>query len=132
MDQAEVRWLRAFARNETGAGAAEFALVLPLFLVVVFATINMGFALSAFIKLHYATERGARCLSVDPAGICNGGNIDSFIKTHYPVGALSGLSFVASQPGCGNRVHATGTYKVYAGMITIPFTISASACYPII
>ncbi len=124
--------VRAFIRHDAGTTAAEFALVVPLFLLLTFGTINMGFALSALVRLHYVTERVARCLSVDTTGVCYAANVDTYAKTLYPVGGISGLAFVSAQPSCGNMVTANGIYNVYTGIGQIPITLETTACYPII
>lgn len=126
------RGLRALVGNTAGATAAEFALVLPLFLLTVFGTINMSLAMSAIVRLHFVTEKAARCLSVDTSGACTTANIDTYAKTLYQVGGVSGLTFAATTPACGNKVDATGTYNVFTGVGQIPIGISASACYPVI
>lgn len=126
------RALRALAGNKAGATAAEFALVLPLFLLTVFGTINMALAMSAIVRLHYATERAARCLAVDVSGSCTAANIDTYAKTLYQIGSVSGLAFTASTPACGKKVDGTGTYNVFTGVGQIAIGISASACYPVI
>lgn len=125
-------WLRRYARNTAGATAAEFALVLPLFLLLVFGTINMAFALSAIVRLHAVTENAARCLAVDTTGTCTAANIDSYAKARFPIGGVSLLSFTATQPSCGRQVNGAGTYDVFTGVGKVSIGISASACYPII
>jgi hypothetical protein len=123
---------RLFARDGAATTAAEFALVLPLFLLVVFGTINTALALSAVTRLHFVTERAARCLSVDTSGVCSLDNINSYAKTRYSVGGVSDLIFVATKPNCGYKVQGAGTYEILTGIGSIPIHISASACYPII
>lgn len=125
-------WVKAFARHQAGTTAAEFALVIPLFLLLTFGTINMAFVLSALVRMHYATERAARCLSVDTTGSCYAANIDTYTKSFFPVGGITGLTFVSAQPSCGNQVSGSGVYKVYTGVGQISITLTTSACYPVI
>lgn len=127
-----LRWLRCYARNNAGSTAAEFALVLPLFLLLVFGTINMAFALSAIVRLHSVTENAARCLSVNTVGTCTVANIDSYAKARFPIGGVSGLAFVATTPSCGSKVDGSGRYDVFTGVGKVSIPISASACYPLI
>ncbi|MEP6867561.1 MAG: TadE/TadG family type IV pilus assembly protein [Novosphingobium sp.] len=122
---------RAFLRDERAASAAEFALVLPVFLGLTFSAINGSIMLSAAIQTHYAAERAARCLSVDVAGNCTSGTIDAFAKTFYNGPALTGMVFTASQPACGNQVVGTGTYQLISGLDVTTVTIGATACYPL-
>ena len=59
------RFIRTFLVDERAATAAEFALVVPVFLLLMFGTINGSIMMSAITQMHYASERAARCLSVD-------------------------------------------------------------------
>ena len=123
--------LRTFWRHAGGATAAEFALVLPLFLLTVFGTINMAFALSALIQLHYVTEKVARCISVDPTGTtCTTANADTYAKGLYQGSGITGLTFAATAPACGNKVDGSGNYQVFTGVGSITIGLSASSCYP--
>jgi Flp pilus assembly protein TadG len=54
------------ARNDTGAAAVEFALVLPLLLLVVVGIIQFGRVYSQQIELEGAANAGARYLAVHP------------------------------------------------------------------
>ena len=128
-----MRRFRAFVSNTAGATAAEFALVLPLFLLTVFGTINMALAMSSIIRLHYATERAARCLSVDVSGDCTAANIDTYAKSLDPIGGVSGLAYTPDPAAtCGKKVDGNGTYEVFTGVGTLSIGLSASACYPVI
>jgi hypothetical protein len=57
-----VRWLRPPAPSErsSGAAAVEFALLFPLFILIVFGIIDMGFAFNQKINLTQATREGSR------------------------------------------------------------------------
>lgn len=51
--------------NRGGAAAVEFAVLLPLFLMLVFGTWEMGAALTAGTKLNAAVREGGRLASMD-------------------------------------------------------------------
>lgn len=125
---------RAFMRNASAVTSAEFALVVPAFLILVFGTINTGLAMSAVNQIHYAAERSARCLSVDVAGTCTKANIDGYAKGLYHGPGLTGLTFSspATDPACGRRVTGTGSYAIFGGLESFSFTVTATACYPLI
>jgi Flp pilus assembly protein TadG len=122
--------VRAMRREESGATAAEFALVVPTFLLLVFGTINVGMAMSAVIQIHYAAKKAARCLSTDVTASCTPGNIDSVAKGYYDGPGITGLTFTATAPSCGNQVTGTGSYDLLTGFSSTAVTITANACYP--
>ena len=126
--------LMAMLRDSSGATAAEFALVMPLFIILVFGTINTGLAMSAVTQVHYAAERSARCLSVSVAGNCSKANIDTYAKGLYNGPGLTGLAFTSPSPdpACGKRVTGSGDYAILTGFDSFTINISATACYPII
>lgn len=53
-------------RDERGAAAVEFALILPLLMVLVFGIINYGDMLSVRQSVSQAASEGARAAAVDP------------------------------------------------------------------
>ena len=59
---------RSFVRSERGQSMAEFALILPLFLVFIFAVMEIGRAWGAKQSLTIAAREGARIL-VMPYGL---------------------------------------------------------------
>ncbi|MBC6982142.1 TadE/TadG family type IV pilus assembly protein [Caulobacter sp. 17J80-11] len=56
---------RRFAGDEGGATAVEFAIVGPIFLMLLFALINFGWAMHCASSVRYATEESARKLAID-------------------------------------------------------------------
>lgn len=52
--------LRKVRRREEAQSLAEFALILPMFLILVFGIIDFGMGLRAYITLAQATREGAR------------------------------------------------------------------------
>ena len=51
-------------RNEKGASAVEFALVLPIFVMVVFGIFQFGIAFNNWIAITHAAREGARLAAV--------------------------------------------------------------------
>jgi Flp pilus assembly protein TadG len=52
-------------REERGAAAVEFALVVPILIVVVFGIVNLGFVFAQQISLNNGARQGARYAIVD-------------------------------------------------------------------
>lgn len=122
--------LSAFSRDPSGTTAAEFALVVPLFVILVFGTINTCLLIAAFINMQYAAQRTARCLSVDIAATCTPGNVDTFAKGLYNGPSVTGLTFASTTPACGTQVTATGSFELMTGLSATSVNLSAQACYP--
>lgn len=53
-------------RHEDGAAAVEFALVVPLLLLILLAIISMGFVFNQQLTLTQAAREGARIIAVKP------------------------------------------------------------------
>lgn len=60
-----MRKLKRRLRNDGGASALEFALVLPVFAAMMFGTIQMGIAFYYAGSVQYALERTARLTMVE-------------------------------------------------------------------
>lgn len=63
---------RAASREERGAAAVEFALILPILVVLVFGIIAFGYMLSFRQALSQAAAEGGRAAAVKPAGTADG------------------------------------------------------------
>ena len=55
-----MRGLQSFLRDESGAGAAEFALVLPLFILLLLGTLDVGLYAWNINQTEKATQMGTR------------------------------------------------------------------------
>jgi Flp pilus assembly protein TadG len=126
--------LRRFLRDTSANTAAEFALVVPVFLLLTFGAISVGILFSAVTQMHFAAEKAARCLAVDVAGNCPTGNIDPYAKSFYKGPGMTTLTFTPTNPApaCGMEVVAKGTYQFVTGFESTALSLSASACYPLI
>jgi hypothetical protein len=66
--------LRKIARGEGAQSLVEFALVVPMLLMLVFGVIDFGLGLRAYISVSSATREGARYAAVgNPAGTFTAG-----------------------------------------------------------
>lgn len=111
----------------------EFALVLPVFLLVVMGLVYFGVLVWVHGSLQYAVEDAARCARVR-TDICT----DATTTTAYARSRYFGLgtpSFTYAKPACGYQV--TGTVVAPAADF-MPLrllgvgssTLTAAACFP--
>jgi Flp pilus assembly protein TadG len=111
-----------------GAAAVEFALVMPAFLALVLGGLSVCVLMYSNVSLQDATERGARCFSVDTATCSSATAAQTFAQGfYYGVGAPT---FTASTPACGHQVVGTLTLQIAAVLTNITVPLTASACFP--
>jgi Flp pilus assembly protein TadG len=65
------RGRRAGGRDDNGAAALEFALILPILVMLVFGIIAFGYMLSFRQAMSQAAAEGGRAAAVKPAGTAN-------------------------------------------------------------
>jgi Flp pilus assembly protein TadG len=118
-----------FWRNQSGAGAAEFAIVFLPFAALIFAIIHLSMLFYANQSLQFAAEAAARCYSVDSNNCGSTGATQTFATGRY-AGPNIGATFVASATGCGHTVAGTGSYRVNAVFVTRTVPLSVTACFP--
>jgi Flp pilus assembly protein TadG len=120
--------------DERGSAAAEFALVIPLFVLLTIGLYNLTFLLFAANSLHFAAERAARCTSLTPASCpvqVATPNLTSFGTSQY-TGPTVSASFALNPAGttCVNTVRAAGTFRFVTGLVNFDVPIRADACFP--
>ena len=118
-----------------GVSAVEMALVLTLFLGLLFGVINFSLVLWTQASLYFAAQAAARCASVNST-ICgapaSGALVEAYALNQY-FGQSLGVAnpFTYSATGCGHTVLARYDYP-----LSIPFygdyslALSATACFP--
>jgi Flp pilus assembly protein TadG len=86
--------------RDRGAAAVEFALLLPLLLLLIFGIIDFGRALNAQITLTQAAREGARLEALDQPNVVSRtqaaatglSNVSVSVVTACPVGAATALT----------------------------------------
>jgi len=117
--------------NDGGASAVEFALVFPVFVLMVFGICEFGRALWTQSLLDYAVQTAARCGAVDTATCAsNTATVTYAVQSSAPL-TIPSRDFTASTQTCGSQV--TGSYPftfVVPQLFPFNVTLSAQACYP--
>lgn len=121
--------LRSLWREQRGAAAVEFVLILAPMVMLTIGAINLSLMLYTVSTLNYAVEDAARCSTVKTTICTNQATTSTYAKTRYkgPVAP----TFTRSSAACGNRVVGTANYKFTTGFTTTTIPLSASACYPL-
>ena len=121
--------LRSIYRNKDGTTAVEFAIIAPVFLLLVLGTIGLCFALFLVGSLHFAVEDGARCASVKTTICSDAATTVAYAQNHY-FGPNVSPTFTYASAACGNSVSASISYSMDVGFRTFVIPISATACFP--
>jgi len=127
-----MRGLTGYWREELGH-AAEFAIVLIPFTMLIFMIVHLGLMFYANENLQYAAEAAARCYSVDSTNCGSVTAAQNYALARYKgpnIGAAFVASNVALPTGCGHKVTGTGTYQVDAVLVHRAVTLRAASCFP--
>lgn len=100
------------ARNEKGASAVEFALVLPIFVSIIFAIFQFGIAFNNWIALTHAAREGARLAAV-------GQYNEQRVRDSAPSVNIQTITVSGQEGSVGSPVTVTVTGNVLN--IEIPF-----------
>jgi Flp pilus assembly protein TadG len=93
-------------KRDRGAAAAEFAVVVPVLLMLVFGIIDFGRMASAWISLTAAARAGAQAEAIP------GANADAAANAVFPGGGVTGAgSGCPRTPRPGDTATYTATYQ---------------------
>lgn len=122
--------LGSISRNQNGTTAVEFAIIAPVFMLLILGTIALCFALFLVGSLHYAVEDGARCASVKTTICSDSATTVSYTQSRYLGPNVSPTFTPDLNAACGKSVSASVNYSMNVGFKTFVIPISATACYP--
>jgi Flp pilus assembly protein TadG len=116
------------AGDNRGTSALEFALLLPVFLLLFFGAIEFGRMIWTQVTLQQAVQAAARCVSV---GSCTVGDAPSYASQQtYGLDVSSG-AFTATSPSCGIEVSANLPFTfILSALFPWSVTLTAQSCYP--
>ncbi len=125
--------------RDRGAVAVEFALLLPMLLLLLFGIIDFGRALNAQITLTQAAREGARLASLNQPNVVSrtqaaatGLSPVSVSVTSCPVGAGSGVNAVVQTSYSFSFITPVGAFAgMFGGSgIGAPTTLTAKGVMP--
>jgi Flp pilus assembly protein TadG len=124
---------------EAGSMVLEYGLILPVLLLLVFGTIEVGRLIWTYTTLVRATEASARCAAINPTACGTVAQIAGRAATEAWGLALEPSIFTSQTQPCGVQVRA-----IYTHSLLIPWpggsapqgaangiTLTVTACYPL-
>jgi len=103
-------------KSEKGASAVEFALILPILIILVFGIVEFGIAFNNYITITHAAREGARIAAVD---LNNPDLKNIIIERAFPVQITEDDIVISTteEKNIGDPVEVEITYNI---SITIP------------
>jgi Flp pilus assembly protein TadG len=114
--------------RERGQALAEFALVLPVFLLIFFAVVQFGVLLSAHIGLTNAVREVARFGSTIPT---SDGSPSTAVQTYLTDTVLPGYVATYSKSNLGSSSVTYCKYQDTSGKYSVRLTVSATYNHPL-
>jgi Flp pilus assembly protein TadG len=137
--------MRRLRQARDGVAAIEFALLTPIFLALLFGTVEFGRALWTRQVLQETAVAGARCMAIQQTECASGGSYSQSSTTTYiqQVARRLGVTLTTITPNNNTVCGGTGGFSQVslASTFTSPMsalikisssgiTLTASACYP--
>jgi len=115
-------------KDERGTSAVEFAIVGPVFLLLVVGFLYLCLSLFLVGSLHFAVEEGARCASVRTTVCSDNATTVAYAQSRYF--GPSSPTFTYQAAACGKSVSGSVSYVVELVIRRITVPVTATACYP--
>ncbi len=125
---------RTLRHSNRGTTAIEFAMLFPVYLLMLFGVIEFGRLLWTQSTLQQAVEAAARCASVDPSVCSNSSTTANYAAAQmYGLNVSAGVFSVASPPpSCGNQVSANLPFNfIVSSLFPWQLTLTAQSCFPL-
>jgi Flp pilus assembly protein TadG len=125
---------RSLIRQRAGGALLEFAVVLPVFVMLLFGIFEFGRMLWIQNALHYSVQQAARCAAIDTNNCGSTSAIQSFAASLAGAGIPASAFTVSLSTSCG-AVTGDKVSALYSMSLQIPFlslnpTLSAQSCFP--
>ena len=121
--------LARWRRDCDGANAVEFALILPVLVVMLVGAMRASQMAGAISGMNYAVAEAARCSAVNHTVCPTGMATEAYARARYNATATDPL-FVATTNECGFNVSATATFELNLAISKVDVPLTATACFP--
>ncbi len=125
-----LRLARALGHDRSGTSMIEFAVLLPVFLSLVFGMIDVGRLFWTQTALQHAVEMAARCATINATTCGTTANVQTYATTQAYGLTFPTTTFTVTAPSCGNQVTASYAFSFSAFLPVSPVTLAAKSCYP--
>ena len=123
--------LAALAKACDGTTAVETALVLPAFLLFLFAVVEAGLLFWTQTTLQSAVEAAARCAAVNTTTCGSTSAIQGYAAGQATGLTITSTSFNVSQPSCGYQVSINYPFSfIVTELFSGTITLNATSCHP--
>jgi len=99
-------------KSEKGASAVEFALILPILIMLVFGIFWFGIAYNNYIAITHAAREGARLAAVNMDEILGIEEFENRIKESAPSVSIESITLSGQDGDIGDSVAVTVTGEV--------------------
>ena len=99
-------------KSEKGASAVEFALILPILIILVFGIVQFGIAYNNYIAITHAAREGARLAAVNMDEILGIEEFENRIKESAPSVSIESITLSGQDGDIGDSVAVTVTGEV--------------------
>ena len=130
MNTAFVKSKRSVESDESGSAAVEFALLLPMFLMVIIGGMGLSMLGYSAAGLQFAAQSAARCASINTTICSSITNTQVYASQRFTNITGKTATLVASTQSCGNQVSGSVSFKINTGIYTINIPLTSVACFP--
>lgn len=119
--------------NRSGSIAAEFALVVPILLLLTFSIIEFGRFMWTQNVLQSAVEDAARCSALNRPGCTTPADVQTYAVSKSAGLPVTSDSFEVTDSVCGSSgklVEADYAFNSVVPFVPLNFSVMASACRP--
>lgn len=114
--------------DRSGAIAAEFAIVVPILLLLTFSIIEFGRVMWTRNVLQSAVEDAARCSALSRPECDTVAELQSYAVSKSAGLPVPAEAFEIDTAACGTRVVATYSFAAIVPIIPLDFDVDARAC----
>lgn len=122
--------IRRLWAHRSGATALEFAMLLPVFLPLLFGVVQFGQMFWTQTAMQHAVEMAARCATINATTCGSASATQTYAATQAFGLTLPSGTFTASTAACGNQVAASYAFPFVTAWFPATINLTAQSCYP--